>query len=390
MWQRQGQVKSLLLAFLLVFLAGVAVTVGFFHINHASAEPQSVYENALQTDEGGATVNTAFLPGLNPSTIADIVEKSGPAVVRIDTFSKTQVSNPFFNDPFFRQFFGDQFDFGPQERRGLGSGFIISADGYILTNQHVISGAQQVKVTVVNYDKPFDARVVGADSALDLAVLKIDAGQPLPYLKLGDAEKVRVGEWAIAIGNPSGLDHTVTVGVISAKGRPIDVQDRHYENLLQTDASINPGNSGGPLLNLRGEVIGINTAVNAAAQGIGFAIPSSTVQPVLNDLMTKGKISRPWLGVYLGNLTPDVADILGYQSSEGAIISEVVAGAPAARAGLQKYDIIVKVNGQNIKDANDLVNRIQGFKIGEQVELEVFRRGETLNVNVVLGEKPAD
>ncbi len=385
MWRRQGQVKSLVLAFLLVFLTGVVLTVGFFQIRGATAEPQPMHENLPPANQ---QVADNILPGVGHQTVADIVARSGPAVVRIDTISETQVSSPF-NDPFFRQFFGDDFYSGPKEQRGLGSGFIISADGYILTNQHVISNAKQVKVTVVDYDQAFDARVIGTDSALDLAVLKISTGKPLPYLKLGDAEKVRVGEWAIAIGNPSGLDHSVTVGVISAKGRPIDVQDRHYENLLQTDASINPGNSGGPLLNLRGEVIGINTAVNAAAQGIGFAIPSSTVQPVLNDLMTKGKIVRPWIGVYLGQVTPDVADILGYQGKEGAIITEIVSGAPAARAGLKKYDIIVKVNGQGVKDANELVNKIQGLKIGERVQLEIFRRGETLSVGVALGEKPA-
>jgi len=386
MWQRQGQVKTIILGFLLVFLAGVAATVGFFHITGATAEPQPVYDNAFQSNQ---QVAASFLPGLGPGTIADIVDKAGPAVVRIDTVSETWISSPF-NDPFFRQFFGEQFNSGPQEQRGLGSGFIISADGYILTNQHVIKGAKQVKVTVANYDKSFDARVVGADSALDLAVLKINTGKPLSYLKLGDADKIRVGEWAIAIGNPSGLDHSVTVGVISAKGRPIDVQERHYENLLQTDASINPGNSGGPLLNLKGEVIGINTAVNAAAQGIGFAIPSSTVQPVLNDLMTKGRIARPWIGVYLRQVTPDVADILGYQGNEGAMIAEVVPGGPAARAGIKKYDIIVQVNGQAIKEANDLVAKIQALKIGEQVQLQVFRRGQTVNVSVVLGEKPAE
>jgi len=310
-------------------------------------------------------------------------------VVRIDTVTETPAAGTPFNDPFFRQFFGDQFNSGPQVQRALGSGFIISSDGYILTNQHVVDGAKQVKVTIAGFDKPLSARVVGADSSLDLAILKIDAGKPLPYLALGDANQVRVGDWAIAIGNPDGLDHTVTVGVISAKGRPIDVQNRHYENLLQTDASINPGNSGGPLLNLNGEVIGINTAVNAGAQGIGFAIPSSTAQPVLKDLMTKGKITRPWLGVALQQVTPDVADILGLQNQEGAVVAQVVNGSPAARAGLQKYDVILQMDGQPVKDPNDLVAKVQTMKVGQQVQLQVFRRGQTLNINLVLAEKPA-
>ncbi|QGP92794.1 Putative serine protease HtrA [Neomoorella glycerini] len=386
MWQRAGKAKITVLAVLLIFLAGVAATVGFYQITGATAGTQQPsYQHAVAASDA---VSASIPPGLGPEAIADIVDKAGPAVVRIDTVTETRVASPF-NDPFFRQFFGDQFNIGPQEQRALGSGFIISPDGYILTNQHVIDGAKQVKVTVVGYDKPFNAQVVGADAPLDLAVLKINTGKPLPYLTLGDANKVRVGEWAIAIGNPDGLDHTVTVGVISAKGRPIDVQDRHYENLLQTDASINPGNSGGPLLNLQGEVIGINTAVNAGAQGIGFAIPSSTVQPVLNDLMNKGKIARPWLGVALASVTPDVADMLGLQSAGGALVGQVVAGSPAAKAGLQKYDVILQLDGQKIKNANDLVNKVQALKIGQQVQLQVFRRGQLLDISVVLGEKPS-
>ncbi|MGI6285888.1 trypsin-like peptidase domain-containing protein [Neomoorella humiferrea] len=386
MWRNSGRARITVLAVLLIFLAGVAATVGFYQITGAAAgSPQPAYQHAVAASD---SISAGIPVGLGPEAIADIVEKAGPAVVRIDTIAETRISSPF-NDPFFRQFFGDQFNMGPQEQRGLGSGFIISPDGYILTNQHVIEGAKQVKVTVVGYDKPFNAKVVGADATLDLAVLKIDAGKALPYLTLGDADKVRVGEWAIAIGNPDGLDHTVTVGVISAKGRPIDVQDRHYENLLQTDASINPGNSGGPLLNLKGEVIGINTAVNASAQGIGFAIPSSTVKPVLNDLMTRGKIARPWLGVALTSVTPDIAEMLGLENAEGALVGQVVDGSPAAKAGIQKYDVILQLEGQKIKDANDLVNKVQALKIGQQVNLQIYRRGQLVEISVVLGEKPA-
>ncbi|HHP51284.1 MAG TPA: PDZ domain-containing protein [Moorella mulderi] len=365
---------------LLVFLAGVAVTAGFYHI--AGGRNKTLGYQMAEVAPGPVTVNA----GWGPETIADIAEKAGPAVVRIDTESS---SNPLLEDPFFRYFFGEPYSPLPRVQRGLGSGFIISPDGYILTNQHVIQGATQVKVTVIGFDKPFPARVVGADAQLDLAVLKINADRPLPYLALGDDSQVRVGDWVVAIGNPYGLDHTVTVGVVSAKGRPIDVQGRHYENLLQTDASINPGNSGGPLLNLKGEVIGINTAIKADAQGIGFAIPSSTVKPVLNDLMTKGKIARPWLGVMLTSLTPEVAEFLGLPGPEGALVGEVVAGSPAAEAGLQKYDVILEVDGQKVKDAADLVNKIQSMKIGQKVKLKVFRGGKTLEINATLGEKPS-
>lgn len=386
MWSKAGRTNISILLVILVFLTGVAATVGFYNITGAIATPQQSY---LSANDSNQPASISIPSNLGPGTIADIVDKVGPAVVRIDTVTETRVESPF-DDPFFRQFFGEEFDFGPREQRSLGSGFIISKDGYILTNQHVIEGAKEVKVTLVGYDKPIDARIVGADRSLDLAILKINTSKSLPFLKLGDVDKVRVGDWAIAIGNPNGLDHTVTVGVISAKGRPIDIENRHYENLLQTDASINPGNSGGPLLNLKGEVIGINTAVNVGAQGIGFAIPSSTVQPVLNDLMTKGKIARPWMGVGLNQVTPDVAEILGLGKNKGALITKVVPGSPAARAGIQKYDIVLEFNGQTVKDPNDLVSKVQALKIGQSVKLKVFRRGKIIDINLVLGEKPSE
>jgi S1-C subfamily serine protease len=207
-------------------------------------------------------------------------------VVEIQTEVTTEVDNPLFDNPFFQQFFGQDFSQSQTEvQQGLGSGFLISSDGYLLTNEHVIDGATSIMVTIIGQPNPVSAQVVGSDQALDLAVLKVNAGSNLPYLKLGDSDNTRVGSWAIAIGNPYGLDNTVTVGVISAKGRPITVQDHDYPNLLQTDASINPGNSGGPLLDLNGNVIGINTAVDEQAQGIGFAIPSNTAKDALNSLM---------------------------------------------------------------------------------------------------------
>ncbi|MGB9887111.1 MAG: trypsin-like peptidase domain-containing protein [Moorellales bacterium] len=329
-------------------------------------------------------------PGLGPNTIADIVSKASPAVVKITT--ATQVGggyDPFFNDPFFRRFFGVPFDLGPRVQEGLGSGFLISADGYILTNEHVIDQAQEIKVTVSGYDTPFTARVVGSDYDLDLAVIKIDGPKAFPYLELGDSDAVRVGEWVIAIGNPYGLEHTVTVGVISAKGRPVDVEDRHYENLLQTDASINPGNSGGPLLNLRGQVVGINTAINAQAQGIGFAIPTSTVKGVLETLKTKGQIVRPWLGVGIYDVTPDVAEYFGLGRAEGALVVSVESNSPASRAGLRRGDIILEFNGQKITSADSLVKAIQGTTVGQTVQITVWRLGKTLKLTAVIAQKPA-
>lgn len=388
MYNREGR-RSLGLLLLVVFLAGVAVTTVFFVLGGASRAlafpPQTAGEPKITADTAAAP---NLPPGLGPESIANIVEAASPAVVRIDTLIESGGLPAPFNDPFFRQFFGLPFG-GQRQERSLGSGFLISSDGYILTNEHVVEGAQEVEVTIVGFDQRFKAKVVGADRDLDLAVLKVNVSKPLPYLKLGDADKARVGEWVIAIGNPYGLDHTVTVGVLSAKGRPIDTQDRHYENLLQTDASINPGNSGGPLLNLRGEVIGINTAVKADAQGVGFAIPSTTVQPVLNDLMTKGKISRPWLGVLLQEVTPDIADLLGMSKPVGVLVRQVVAGGPAAKAGIKGGDVILQVDGQAVNSATELVKLIQKKQVGQTVQLLLFRRGSQINVTVTLTEKPS-
>lgn len=332
------------------------------------------------------------LPGIGPDTIPDIVSRVSPAVVRIDTTEQSSAGSnldPFFNDPFFRQFFGNQSLVPSQPRvsRGLGSGFIVSADGYILTNEHVINGADEIEVTLAGQDKPYPARKVGSDKDLDLAVLKIDAGGNLPIVSLGNSDSIRVGDWVIAIGNPYGLDHTVTVGVISAKGRPMTVQDRQYKNLLQTDASINPGNSGGPLLNLNGEVVGINTAINAQAQGIGFAIPSSTVKSVFDDLVNKGGVDHPWLGVYLQSVTNEVAQYFGLKDLNGALIAQVVEGGPAAKAGLQRGDVITSYNGSDVSNPNNLIELVNGTQVGSQVEIKFIRNGNSKSVTTTIEAK---
>ncbi len=232
-------------------------------------------------------------------------------------------------------------------------------------------------------------QVVGSDKDLDLAVLKINDGSNLPYLKLGDSDQIRVGDWAIAIGNPYGLDHTVTVGVISAKGRPMTIEQRNYRNLLQTDASINPGNSGGPLLDLAGEVVGINTAVNEQAQGIGFAIPSSTVEGVLSDLMKGEHISHPWLGVEISDVTQDVASAYGYNGTSGVVVRAVVSGGPADQAGLQEGDIITGWNGVSLADTNDLLQKVQQAGVGAKVELTIWRDKQSISVSVTLADQPS-
>jgi len=366
------------------FLVGALVVVTVFLAGSWYGLPHLTWQ-----DKAGQAV--AGTPG--PDAIPDIVANAGPAVVRIDTTTvQSSQSDPFLNDPFFRQFFGNQSrtPAQTQESHALGSGFIISADGYILTNEHVISGADSIEVTVSTRDKPYPAKKVGSDQELDLAVLKIEPDGDLPTIPLGDSDSIRVGNWAIAIGNPYGLDHTVTVGVISAKERPISVEDRQYRNLLQTDASINPGNSGGPLLNLNGEVIGINTAINAQAQGIGFAIPSNTVKEVYNDLVSKGGVTHPWLGVYLQSVTKEIAQNYGLGDQTGAVVASTVSGGPASKAGLQRGDVITRYNGVNIASPNDLIDQVTATPVGSQVEIRFIRGGQTQNAVVTIEAKSSN
>ena len=382
--KKRNIAASLIIA---AFVLGVSLaTAAFYFI--------PILPSRAESGQGTVIPASTAIPGVSPAgsgSIADIVDKTSPAVVKIQTTIQSggNSQDPFANDPFFRQFFGNRvpYDVGPRVSTGMGSGFIISEDGYILTNEHVIEGATQIEVTITGKDKPVTAKLVGSDSELDLAVLKIDGQNGLPTLQMGDSNSVRVGEWAIAIGNPQGLEHTVTVGVISAKGRPVTVQDKQYKNLLQTDASINPGNSGGPLLNMSGQVIGINTAVNASAQGIGFAIPTSTVQPVLETLINKGKITRPWLGVYIQSLNKEIADYLKLDRTEGALVTSVVEGGPAAAAGIAQGDVITELDHQSVATAGDLTSLVEKMKPDQKVLAVVYREGKKMMINVVIGEK---
>lgn len=395
LWTKLAQNKIYVLVALIAVLFGATVMAGGIAAYSYYLASSGGYQTAAQAAPLPAATEAAVpaLPGVGPNSIADMVDRVGPAVVMINTtvVQKTPGGlDPFFNDPFFRQFFGNRLPSIPQERQshGLGSGFITSADGYILTNEHVVDGAQDVQVTVVGYDKPFPAKVVGTDKELDLAILKINAPKALPTVQLGNSDQTRVGEWVVAIGNPYGLDHTVTVGVVSAKGRPVPVQDRIYKNLLQTDAAINPGNSGGPLLNLRGEVIGINTAVNAQGQGLGFAIPINTAKQVMDQLRTQGKVVRPWLGVSILDVTADLQQYFKLPDRKGAIVGEVMNGSPAEKAGLQVGDVIRKVDNQPIDNAQALVDAIAKKQIGQSVGLEIYRGGRTLFRLVQIAEKP--
>jgi len=345
----------------------------------------------------GINRQNASIPGnpfstpitIGPASIADMVEKASPAVVNIETTTVVNSSTDvFFNDPFFRDFFGNNSIVPRQNvQKGIGSGFIISDNGYILTNQHVIDDASSITVHLANDDTDLKAQVVGQDYELDLAVLKIDSNNKFTTLALGDSNNIRAGEWVVAIGNPYGLDHTVTVGVVSAKGRPINIENRVYKNLIQTDAAINPGNSGGPLLNTKGEVIGINTAVNAKAQGIGFAISVNTAKEIINELIDKGKVIRPYMGIWLQPMDESFANNNNLKNG-GVIVSNVLAGGPAEKAGLKRNDVITSLDDISISNYEQLQDFLKTKQVGTKVTVKLIRSGQAHTVAVTLAEKP--
>lgn len=347
--------------------------------------------SSAQVTEGRTVSSEADV--VRPNNIAQIFEKASPAVVKIETYSKTRQRNSFFDDSFFRQFFGDNFyeeeGAGESVLTGLGSGFIFDKQGYILTNEHVVSGASEIRVTLEGREEPYKAKLLGTNYDLDLAVIKIE-GDDFPTLPLGDSSKTDIGDWVVAIGNPNGFDHTVTVGVLSAKDRTIQVQDnanvRKYTKLLQTDASINPGNSGGPLLNLQGEVIGINTAVSAQSQGIGFAIPTSTIESVLEPLKNNEAIPKPFIGVRLMDLTEQAAKQLGLNGTEGSLVTDVLFNTPAYHAELRKYDVLIGIDGKTFAKTEEFIDYIGTKKVGEEITLHIIRNGREMDVKVTVGD----
>jgi len=319
--------------------------------------------------------------------IAKIAEDSSPAVVNIDVETVVTTSmSPFPNDPFFKQFFGEDFKRFKRSvpMKGRGSGFIISKDGQILTNDHVIEDASKVTVTLSD-GRTFDAKVLGKDPTFDLAIIKIKA-HDLPVLELGDSDKAKVGEWVVAIGNPFGLEHTVTAGVISAKNRSIHAGEINLDGFLQTDAAINPGNSGGPLIGLDGKVVGINSAIIPYAQGIGFAIPINMAKDVVDDLVKYGKVNRGWLGVYIQPISEEFAKAYDLESKDGAVVSDVVPDSPAEKVGIMRGDVLTKLNGKPVNDPGQFVSMVRKCMAGEEVVLTLVRHGEEQKINVKLGE----
>jgi serine protease Do len=324
---------------------------------------------------------------------SDIVNTVSPSVVNISTTKLVQRdSSPFFNDPFF-DFLSPFHDFGTPKKwkeRSLGSGVIVSTDGYIVTNNHVVEKADEIKVTLFDR-RVLKGRIVGADSKTDVAIIRIDADN-LPVLTWGDSEKLQVGEFVLAIGSPYGLSNTVTMGIISAVGRA-NVGIADYEDFIQTDAAINPGNSGGPLVNISGELIGINTAIfsrTGGYQGIGFAVPSNMVRSVMDQLIQKGKVTRGWIGVTIQELTPELAQQFGLKRSKGALVSDVVKDGPAAKAGIKRGDIITEFNGKDVKDVSGLRNLVSQSKAGSSIALKLLRAGKELTITVTILELPRE
>ncbi len=355
--------------------------------------------NAFWGEKGGSrpgTVVPAAALRMVPVDIPTLVKEVSPAVVNVSTtqvvrFNRPRTRSPFGHDPFedfWNNFFGNM----PREqkRRSLGSGFIVSEDGYILTNNHVIEKADEITVTLLDKED-FKAKVIGADPKTDIALIKISAGKKLPHVALGDSDKLEIGEWVFAIGNPFGLGHTVTAGIVSAKGRIIG--SGPYDDFIQTDASINPGNSGGPLFNLEGQVVGINTAIIQGGQGIGFATPIDLAKAVLSQLREKGKVTRGWLGVYIQRLTPDIAQSLNIPGKKGALVSETTKDGPAEKAGIKSGDVIVSYNGKDVNDEHELPQMVAATAPGKKVTVGVIRDGKELKVPVTIaqmeGEKGA-
>jgi S1-C subfamily serine protease len=393
-------VKQFAIYLALLVFGGSAGLLFSRHLMGAPSSSQKFQPVAVSlppTTRDRAT-ETEMPPSTGSNFIAEAADQVGPAVVRID---RVMPQSDTSQNPFFHQFFGDQVPEQPES--GTGSGFILTDDGQVMTNAHVVSGTDLVKVTLKD-GRSFDGKVIGIDTVTDVAVVKIDAHN-LPTVRLGNSDAVLPGQWAIAIGNPLGLDNTVTAGIISAIGRSgYEVGDPNFQDkrvrFIQTDAAINPGNSGGPLLNDRGEVIGINTVIRADAQGLGFAIPIQTANRVAKQLFSQGKAEHPFIGIQMVDLTPDLKKELNNDTNvnathpkisqdRGVLIVRVLSDSPATQAGLKEGDVIQKVDGKPIKTASEVQEWVESKGVGNLLQLEVYRNGQTQTIKVQLGKFPA-
>jgi S1-C subfamily serine protease len=383
----------------LAIFIGVVLTVSSLWVLPSQAEVAPEPSNIESAPELIAQKQSASAAAIgNSSFVTAAVNRVGSAVVRIDTERTiTRRVDPFMEDPFFRRFFGEGFQgqLPAEQLRGLGSGFIIDKSGLVLTNAHVVDKADRVTVRLKD-GRSFDGKVQGIDEVTDLAVVKINAGNSLPVAPLGSSNSVQVGDWAIAVGNPLGFDNTVTLGIVSTLKRSsaqVGITDKRLD-FIQTDAAINPGNSGGPLLNDKGEVIGINTAIRADAMGIGFAIPIDKAKAIAVQLQRDGKVAHPYLGVQMATLTPELAQqnnndpnsAFAIPEVNGVLVIRVVPNSPAANAGIRRGDVILQVDGQAITTAEELQNVVENSRLGQALQVRVQRGNQTQQLSVRTAE----
>ncbi len=393
-------IKSFLTGKRKLVMAIAIITLGVLHFSflNSSLDHNPVSKTFKQISDiniSNASAETGDVLQV-PKSFIDLARIASPAVVNIRIVktvkSGKKALRNFENDPLdrddpmydlFNRFFGQEprKDF---KQRSMGSGFIISGEGYIVTNNHVIENADKIKV-ILKDDKEFDARIIGRDSNTDIALIKIEADHKLAAVKLGDSGKLKVGQWVVAIGNPFGLEHTVTAGIVSAKGRVIG--SGPYDDFIQTDASINPGNSGGPLLNMRGEVIGINTIIIAGGNGIGFAIPVNLAKGIIDQLKTNGEVIRGWLGVMIQDIDFELAEYYKIDPGSGALVAEVVSGDPADKAGIKPHDIILEINGRKVDSSRALIIMVAGIRVGETARLLILRDGKKKMIQVKVAQR---
>ena len=384
--------RSLLI--LLVLVLGIGIGIGV-----TTTLPKLSSPRAHAVEKAEASASFAKLQEADDLSISfkHVARALRPSVVTIRSVRKIGADNPARPNGArpeipeeFRRFFDQRVPEGGLQQQGMGTGVIVSEDGYVLTNNHVVRGADEVEV-ILSTNRKLKAKIVGTDKATDVAVLKVTA-KGLAAARLGSSENMEVGDWVLAIGSPFGLDQTVTAGIVSAKGRA-NVGITDYEDFIQTDAAINPGNSGGPLVNLKGEVIGINTAIasrSGGSTGVGFAIPSDMVRRVMDSILDTGRVDRGWLGVGIQDLDEDLARSFGLKSMRGALVSGVLPAGPAAKAGLKSGDVLLKVAGQEVRDANHLRHMVAGIEPKKKVRLEVWREKQSIEVEVTIGLRDVD
>jgi serine protease Do len=385
--------------FAVIFIATAIVAVSCFNSVSDDKTKKSDTDKVRGSMAASVEETKKFeAPRFVPENFSALAELVGPAVVNIRTVKTTKTGSVFRNfnkgpfgeedpmDDFFNKFFNQ----GPQrqfKQRSLGSGFIIEKDGYIVTNNHVVEGADKIKV-ILKDQKEFDAEIVGRDEKTDLALIKINSGNSLPVVKIGDSDALKVGQWVLAIGSPFGLEQTITAGIVSAKGRVIG--SGPYDDFIQTDASINPGNSGGPLVNMNGEVVGINTIIIAGGQGIGFAIPINLGKGIVDQLKKHGDVTRGWLGVTIQDVPSDLAEYLGIKDGKGVLVSDVIPGDPADKAGIKPKDIITEINGEKIESSRSLLKIVAGIGVGDIAKIKVLRDGREKIFNVEIAKRMDD